>query len=91
MDYEWDENKNAYNKRKHGISFEAAIDVFDDPYRKEYYDNNHSDSEDRWITIGKANDILYVVFTERNYGNTIRLISARRATKEERGRYYDDD
>ena len=88
MVFEWDEEKNIINKKKHGISFEKAAEVFDDPNRIEYYDNFHSDNEDRWITIGYAGDVLYVVFTERDFGNVTRLISARRATPYERNDYY---
>ena len=90
MKFEWDENKNRLNKKKHGISFETAKLVFLDPYRKEYYDDEHGDDEERWITIGKAGNILYVVFTERNFGTTVRLISARQATKREKEDYYGD-
>ena len=89
MRFEWDENKNAINKQKHGISFETAKLVFFDPHRKEYYDEEHSTlEEDRWITIGKAGKILFVVYVEREYGNVIRLISARKAKAEERRDYY---
>ena len=91
MNFEWDEKKNAVNKKKHKISFEAAIDVFDDPFRKDYYDESHSIDEARWITIGMAGKILYVVYTERDFGNTIRLISARIATAAEKEEYYNGD
>ena len=90
MKFEWDENKNRINKKKHGISFDTAKLVFLDPDRIEYYDSAHSDAEERWITIGKAGNILYVVFTERDFGHTVRLISARLATKREREDYYGD-
>lgn len=89
MEFEWDPNKNVINKRKHGISFETAKKVFDDPYRIELFDENHSDEEERYITIGRAGKILFVVYTERDYGNRIRLISARLANAEERRNYYD--
>lgn len=58
--------------------------------RLELYDDVHSDTEDRYITIGEINGvaiIVFVVYTER--GNAIRLISARKATKQERRAYYD--
>ena len=90
MNFEWDENKNARNIKKHKISFQSAVWVFQDPYRKEYYDEKHSIDEERWATVGMAKDILYVVYTERDEGNTIRLISARPATKREREDYYGD-
>lgn len=61
----------------------------DDPYYIEMFDFEHSVDEDRYITIGKVGDILFVVFTERK--DTIRLISARLATNAERSLYYDQD
>jgi len=86
--FEWDEDKNHANKLKHGIDFESAVYVFDDPYRIERFDTSaHNDlSEDRWQTIGKVGEILFVVYTERK--NNIRLISARLATAAERRTYY---
>ncbi|MBQ1510663.1 MAG: BrnT family toxin [Selenomonadaceae bacterium] len=85
---EWDDNKNDINKRKHGISFESAGWVFSDEARLEFYDELHSIDEDRYITIGKVDDVLFVVFTERDDGETVRLISARLATTKERRLYY---
>ena len=85
---EWDDNKNEINKRKHGISFESAGWVFSDEARLEFYDEMHSIDEDRYITIGKVEDVLFVVFTERDDANTVRLISARVATAKERRLYY---
>ena len=85
---EWDEEKNAINEKKHGIGFEEAGLVFGDEARIEYYDELHSIDEDRYITIGKVADVLFVVFTERPEHNAIRLISARKANARERGLYY---
>ena len=89
LDFEWDEDKANYNKRKHGISFETAALVFDDPNYIEMYDFEHSSDEDRFIAIGKVGDVIFVVFTER--GDKIRLMSARIATTSEREVYYDQD
>ena len=83
--FEWDEDKNEINRRKHGIDFEDAALVFDYVYRIERYDATHSIDEDRWITIGRVRQILFVVYTER--GDITRLISARKATREERAEY----
>ena len=83
MRFEWDEDKNAINKEKHKISFETAVYVI------EMFDFEHSVSEDRYIAIGKVGDVLFVVFTERK--DTVRLISARLATKAERELYYDQN
>ncbi len=89
MKFEWDEEKNAINKKKHKISFETAVFVFNDTAHIEMYDFEHSVDEDRYIAIGKVGEILFVVFTERT--DTIRLISARLATNAERRLYYDQD
>ena len=90
MQFEWDDEKNQINITKHGIDFDTAALVFGDENRLEFYDETHSYDEDRYITIGMINNIAYivmVVYTER--GNTIRLISARKATNQERRMYYD--
>lgn len=87
--FEWDEEKNQLNLKKHGIDFETAMFVFNDLQRIEIYDMEHSINEDRYNTIGMVNDILFVVYTERE--ENIRLISARLATKTERSIYYDTD
>ena len=87
MEFEWDENKNEANKRKHGISFETAAHVFADENRVELFDRLHSSlEEERYLAIGMVNDILTVVFTER--GNRTRLISARIANSKEKEIYY---
>ncbi len=90
MIFEWDDEKEKINIAKHGIDFTTAARVFKDENRLELYDEAHSDTEDRYITIGVIDDVAYivmVVYTER--GEAIRLISARKATKQERRMYYD--
>ena len=91
MKFEWDAEKDRANQRKHGIAFFTAKKVFSDANRKDLPDDRHSGSEARRITIGKAGKILFVVYTERHYdiGEVVRIISARRATEQERGFYYD--
>lgn len=84
--FEWDDEKNRINKRKHHVSFETAEKVFADENRIEWFDAIHSDEEDRYITLGMVDNILHVVYTERE--EAIRLISARRADKYERRKYY---
>ncbi len=91
MTFEWDEKKNAINKRKHGISFEMAIRVFLDEKRLEKLDIEHSTlEEERTNIIGRVSDmlILFVVATDRN-GNK-RIISARRAEADEEEEYYEN-
>ena len=87
MFFEWDEEKNAANIKKHGIDFEDAILVFNDEYYVEFYDDAHSIDEDRYNVIGMVDDVLFVVYTERK--QRIRIISARLATPTERRLYHD--
>jgi hypothetical protein len=89
MKFEWDENKNIINKQKHKISFETAAYVFDDPQCIEMFDFEHSIEEERYIAIGRVEEVLFVVFVERT--DSIRLISARLATSAERSLYYAQD
>lgn len=84
--FEWDDEKAKVNLKKHGVPFETAAKVFLDENRIEIYDEAHSGDEDRYITIGMAGDILFVVYTERS--PRIRLISARLANARERKVYY---
>lgn len=93
MAIEWDENKNRKNIRLHGISFEEAQRVLDDPNALELYDEGHSsEEEDRYVCIGDIGVedclIVFVVITDRK-GN-IRLISARKATQKEKEAYYEN-
>ncbi|GAA6167551.1 BrnT family toxin [Sessilibacter corallicola] len=88
MDFEWDEEKRERNIEKHGIDFISVIPIFDDPNALEQYDSKNSITEDRYQIIGMARPgVLFVAFTERNNGNTIRIISARRAEKHEIAKY----
>lgn len=86
MRFTWDENKAQENIRKHKISFDYAILVFDDEYYLEEYDCLHSDDEDRYNIIGMVDNVLFVVCTYRG-DDEIRIISARFATKDEKRRY----
>lgn len=89
MNFEWDENKNQINQRKHGISFEEAQTVFYDDEALVRDDPDHSDDEERFIILGmssKAN-MLVVCHCYRASETVIRIISARKATKTE-SKYY---
>lgn len=86
LEFEWDEEKSKRNFKKHGVLFETAAKVFSDENRIEIYDEAHSIDEERYITIGLAGEVLFVVYTERH--PRIRLISARLATARERKVYY---
>lgn len=93
MKFEWDENKNQINKVKHKVSFEKATTIFSDPDALTIFDNAHSDYEERWISLGRANDknLYVVVFKEISILNEdkIRIISARKANKIEIKTYFE--
>lgn len=90
MRFEWDIRKDAANRLKHGVSFELAQRVFDDPNHLSLQDR-HDDGEERWQTLGLVGQhaILLVAHTyEDEHGEeVIRIISARKATKRERQAY----
>ena len=87
--FEWDPRKDSANQRKHGVSFEEAQSVFFDENAVQFYDEHHSEQEDRFIMLGLSihSRILVVCHCERESGNVIRIISARKATRSER-KYY---
>jgi uncharacterized DUF497 family protein len=85
-EFEWDENKNVANIRKHGIAFEDAKYVFQDPLRTVLFDWEHSIHEERWKVYGIFRRVLTVIFTEKD--TVIRIISARRASPAEQEEYY---
>ncbi len=87
--FEWDEAKNAANKRKHGVSFEEAVSVFSDDNALLIADPDHSEEERRFLLLGisYALRILVVVHCVREYGDTIRLVSARKASRPEHDQY----
>lgn len=86
--FEWDEAKAASNLAKHGVSFEEALTVFDDPLAAIFDDEEHSLTEPREIIVGHSseNRLLLVCFTERS-NDIIRIISARLTTRWEREGY----
>jgi uncharacterized protein len=90
MRFDWDEDKNRQNLRKHDIRFETAVLVFDDPYAVTQRDTTF-DEEERWITVGTIGpgSVVFVVHTfyERNNEEIIRIISARAAESHERRAY----
>jgi uncharacterized DUF497 family protein len=87
VSFQWDENKAKINLGKHGVSFEEATTVFGDPLSLTIPDPAHSQVENRLIVLGKSHQqkLLVVVHTER--GDSIRIISARRASRRERKSY----
>ena len=85
----WDEQRNISNQRKHGVSFEEAQSVFYDEFAVQFFDEDNSVSEDRFLMLGFSEEarLLIVCHCERNQGNIVRIISARKATKNE-SNYY---
>ena len=88
MEFAWDESKNRVNQRRHGVSFETAVLVFDDPHQVSIQDRE-VDGELRWQTIGMASglQLLLVAHTVDEEAEVIRIISARKAMPRERKAY----
>ena len=91
MQIEWDKNKNRANQKKHGISFEVAREIFEDPFHISKLDHRFNYFEERWITIGSAkNNTIIVIanlFFSEDGEEIIRIISAREADRKERRSY----
>lgn len=85
LEFEWDPSKNRSNKRKHGVDFDEACTAFSDPSARIIADPDHSDDEDRFILLGLSQSIrlLVVCHCYRENDDTIRIISARKASKKE--------
>lgn len=85
--FDWDPEKANLNVQKHGVTFSEAATVFEDPLALSFFDDAHSADEDRWITIGHSSAlrVLLVVSTQREAST--RIISARKATQQERKFY----
>ena len=92
MRFSWDITKERANKHKHRVSFTEACYVFADKSLLTIFDQDHSDDEDRWITIGMVEDgrVLVVVHTYHKIGKeeSVRIISARKASRKEAETYY---
>lgn len=86
-EFEWDEDKAESNLKKHRVSFDEAATIFNDPNIATIPDPDHSEAEDRFVSVGRSfiARILTVIHTFRN--TRIRLISARKATKAEKKNY----
>ena len=91
IEFEWDERKSRSNKNKHGVDFNEAKSVFYDENALEYYDDTHSENEDRYLMLGLSGHlrILIVSYTVRTTDNetVIRIISSRKATTKEQKEY----
>ena len=87
LEFEWGDAKAAENYTRHGVSFDLAKKVFNDPFAVERIDDRQDYGEERYIIIGLADgDLLFVAYTERE--ERIRLISARRAIRHEQDDYF---
>jgi uncharacterized DUF497 family protein len=87
MEFEWDEDK--ANERKHGVDFTEAMTVFADPLSLTGYDPDHSDNEDRYLTMGYSDEGRLLIVSHTDRGEAIRIISAREASRAERKDYED--
>jgi hypothetical protein len=83
--FSWSGLKSRSNEREHGVSFEEAATVFDDPHSLRYFDSEHSEDEDRFLLVGMSSRfrILFVCHCYRENDSTIRIISARKANGQE--------
>lgn len=92
MNFAWDPEKDDINRVKHGISFETAMLVFDDPFHLSVQDRIVG-GEERWRTMGLVNGLMILIvahtYLEQGGHEIIRIISARKATRQER-RYYEE-
>jgi hypothetical protein len=90
--FEWDEAKADTNARKHGVTFELASTVFQDPRLLTVADLEHSDTEERWISVGCASNgvvlsVVYLWSEADSAATSIRMISARKSTQAENRQY----
>mgnify|MGYP002785250153 CR=1 FL=1 len=90
MRFEWNLAKDRANRLKHGVSFDTAALVFDDPAHLSVQDR-HVDGEERWQTIGRVGPVVVLIvahtYVDADGDETIRIISARKSTRSERRRY----
>ena len=91
-EFEWDDTKAAANLVKHGVDFMDAMTVFSDLLAMTSFDTEHSDDEERWVSVGNSTNgglllVIHTFFSTGPNSALIRLISARRATKRERQQY----
>ena len=89
IEFEWDTSKAAANLKKHQVSFEDAKSVFYDEFAVQFFDEEHSSEEERFLMLGMSSlvKLLIVCHCEREQGAVIRIISARKASKRESAFY----
>ena len=91
-EFDWDDNKATINLSKHGVDFREAMTVMLDPLAMTFFDNEHSEDEDRWVSVGRSSEgaLLLVIHTFVGTGPStalVRIISALPATRHERQQY----
>jgi len=90
LHFEWDERKSIENKHKHGVSFEEAQTVFYDENAREFFDPDHSQNEDRFIMLGVSARLRVLVVCHcHRRAKSIRIISARKASRYEERDYWE--
>ena len=87
LTFEWAQGKDRLNRAKHGVSFEEAKSVFFDENAVQFFDDSHSEKEDRFILLGMSMHFRLLVVVQCERGDVIRIISARKATAKERVHY----
>jgi uncharacterized DUF497 family protein len=90
MELEWDDDKATGNLTKHGISFQEAATVFGDPLAITYFDPDHSDDEDRYVTFGHSTSERLLIVSHTDRKDKTRIISARQATRREKKQYEEE-
>ncbi|MCF6264699.1 MAG: BrnT family toxin [Xanthomonadales bacterium] len=92
MVFEWDKKKGKSNNKKHGVTFEEAQTVFLDEYAIQFYDPEHSEDEDRFLLLGTSfkSETLVVCHCFREEETKVRIISARKADKDEQQVYWSE-
>jgi hypothetical protein len=88
--YEWDSSKAAANLKKHRVAFTEAATVFLDPLALTYKDPDHSEGEQRFMTLGESTRGRVILVAHLDHGDRIRIISARRATRKEAYEYGEE-
>jgi uncharacterized DUF497 family protein len=91
VNFEWDPSKAAQNRRKHGVSFHEAATAFGDPLALTYQDPDHSFEEQRFIAVGMSSAGRLLILAHADRGESIRIISARKATVHERTDYEQEN
>jgi len=89
--FTWDEEKDRLNARKHGVTFEEARSSFSDEFAREFYDPDHSDDEDRFLLLGVSARLRVLVISHcfRESETVVRIISARKADRQEQRDYWE--